>query len=91
MWIDYCCAPQAKDENGKPTPELAKAIASITSYVELSTFFIALCPEVTHKERSVDLSYGTYLSRGWCRLELLSSLLSRYSGYEILVKEGSVE
>ena len=91
VWIDYCCAPQAKDENGKSTPELAKAIASITSYVELSTFFITLCPEITHQELGVDLSYGTYLSRGWCRLELLSSLLSRYGGYEILVREGSIE
>ena len=91
VWIDYCCAPQAKDKDGKPSPDLAKAISSITSYVDLSTFFIALCPEVLHQELKTGLGYGTYLARGWCRLEILSSLLSRYSGYEILVKQGSVE
>ena len=74
-----------------PSAELGRAIDSITSYVELSTFFLALCPEVVHKELEDRLGYETYLSRGWCRLEILSSLLSRYSGYEILVKDGSIE
>ena len=64
-------------DDGKAEANLQKAIESIASYVEQSAYFIALTPNVYHKDIGKYLDWASYLTRGWCRAELLASLLSR--------------
>eukprot|EP00511_Aplanochytrium_stocchinoi_P008909 CAMPEP_0204870694 /NCGR_PEP_ID=MMETSP1348-20121228/33291_1 /ASSEMBLY_ACC=CAM_ASM_000700 /TAXON_ID=215587 /ORGANISM="Aplanochytrium stocchinoi, Strain GSBS06" /LENGTH=335 /DNA_ID=CAMNT_0052024637 /DNA_START=28 /DNA_END=1035 /DNA_ORIENTATION=- len=59
IWMDYLCVPQRDREKQK------KAILSIPAYFRQSCKFIALADD--------EESFKTYLTRGWCRLEVISS------------------
>ena len=48
--------------------DAALAVQSIPAYVELSNVFIALVPELTHKDSSALVNYASWLSRGWLGL-----------------------
>ena len=43
----------------------ALAVQSIPAYVELSNVFLALVPELMHKDSAQLVNYATWLSRGW--------------------------
>ena len=45
--------------------DAALAVRSIPAYVELSNVFVALVPELTHKDSSDVVNYASWLSRGW--------------------------
>ena len=58
--------------------------------VERSTHFFAVTPTVTHADLpSVTCNYGSWLKRGWCRLEMVSLLLSRFNNLPVIVVRGS--
>ena len=46
------------------TSDAALAVESIPAYVELSNMFIALVPELTHKDTLELANYSTWLDRG---------------------------
>mmetsp|Transcript_70773 Transcript_70773/g.166057 ORF Transcript_70773/g.166057 Transcript_70773/m.166057 type:complete len:577 (+) Transcript_70773:42-1772(+) len=65
--------------------DAAKAVQSIPAYVELSNLFLALVPELTHKNSLKLVNYCTWLSRGWCRAELWCRLLSTTADPNVIV------
>ena len=44
--------------------------ASLAVYANASRFFVAICPEATHRDTGQPVGPATYLARGWCRLEM---------------------
>ena len=59
------------------------------AYIERSTHFFAVCPTVGHRDLSgTACDYGSWLGRGWCRLELFALLLARYSRLPAIVVTG---
>ena len=57
--------------------------------VEKASHFFAVTPTVTHANLpSVTCNYGTWLKRGWCRLEMISLLLSRFNDHPVIVVRG---
>jgi hypothetical protein len=58
--------------------------------VEKASHFFAVTPTVTHADvPSVMCNYGSWLKRGWCRLEMLSLLLSRFNENPVIVVKGA--
>ena len=48
-----------------------------------------MTPTVSHANLpSVTCNYGTWLERGWCRLEMISLLLSRFNELPVIVVRG---
>ncbi|CAE7472666.1 unnamed protein product [Symbiodinium necroappetens] len=86
IWYDYWSIPQGQDPEAIKNRELA--ISTIPRYVERSFFFVILCPEVSH-ENGTTLSYGSWESRGWCRMELAARELTRDDGYVIVLRDPS--
>ena len=50
-----------------------------------SSLEVILCPAVEHADGSI-LSYSSWATRGWCRLELMARQLKREDGYIITVQ-----
>lgn len=57
-------------------------ISSIPCYVEASDVFLSLVPIAYHHDTGSICNFRTYLSRGWCRLELWCSHLCAKSKFE---------
>ena len=80
----------SKNEEQQQT-DLMKAVNSIPAYIERSTHFIALCPEITHAEQSgVRCNLGSWFDRGWCRVEQMSLLLTRRRERPAIVVKGGL-
>ena len=47
--------------------EAALAVQSIPFYVEVSNIFLALVPEMKHKDTGNFCNYSSWFCRGWCR------------------------
>ena len=67
IFFDYFAIPQitARSQNINDEERTKLAVRSIPAYVELSSIFIALVPELTHKDSDQLVYYTTWLSRGW--------------------------
>ncbi|CAJ1366697.1 unnamed protein product, partial [Effrenium voratum] len=72
VWYDYFSVPQAPEA----TAERKLAIHSIPYYVESSRYFAMLCPLIKHAKEGTIMGKRSYISRGWCRLELAARILS---------------
>ena len=76
------------DETGNSN-DLMKAVNSIPAYVERSSHFFAICPTVTHGDLDdVICDYGSWLERGWCRVELFALLLARHNDIPAVIIQG---
>ncbi|CAE7633847.1 unnamed protein product [Symbiodinium sp. CCMP2592] len=92
IFFDWFSIPQKSPKHeGNPNNGAALAVRSIPAYVELSSLFIALVPELTHKESPQLVNYATWLSRGWCRAELWCRLLSNKLDTSIIVVYSATE
>ncbi|CAE7633916.1 unnamed protein product [Symbiodinium sp. CCMP2592] len=90
LFFDWFAIPQITVRKDGVNEESVKsdaalAVQSIPAYVELSNVFIALVPELTHKDSSALVNYASWLSRGWCRAELWCRLLSNKIDTTIIV------
>jgi len=47
-----------------------------------------VCPPVPHKQLGSICDFGTWLGRGWCRLEQCSLLLARYNNVPSIIVKG---
>ena len=68
IFFDWFSIPQQSLKDlGCPNNGAALAVRSIPAYVELSSLFIALVPELRYKESPelLNCNYATWLSRGW--------------------------
>jgi len=97
IWMDYMCVPQlvssyVVEDESETISDMKKAVLSIPAYIIRSSHFFVLCPETTHAQNHKELTFGTWLTRGWCRAELFSFLLSHCTakgeGFPIIVTGG---
>ena len=52
---------------------------SIPAYVARCSHFLAIVPTVRHNDLpDVTCDYGSWLDRGWCRIEMWALMLSVY-------------
>ena len=70
LFLDWFAIPQitARQEGVNEQTiksDAALAVQSIPAYVELSSLFVALVPDLMHKDSSELVHYATWLSRGW--------------------------
>ena len=70
IFFDWFSIPQITARKHGVNEETTKsdaalAVQSIPAYVELSNVFIALVPELMHKDSAQLVNYTTWLSRGW--------------------------
>ncbi|CAE7520652.1 unnamed protein product [Symbiodinium natans] len=96
IFLDWFAIPQitarAEGVNEESTKsDAALAVQSIPFYVEASTIFLALVPEVKHKDTGRYCNYTSWLSRGWCRAELWCHLLSSKPFTQVIVVFSSKE
>lgn len=61
-------------------------ISSIPFFVEVSDMFVALVPRLCHSSTSLQCNFKTYLTRGWCRLEMWCNMLAASSAPFLVVK-----
>ncbi|CAE7232403.1 unnamed protein product [Symbiodinium natans] len=82
VWYDYFSVPQAAEA----VEERKKAIHSIPHYVGSCRYFAMLCPLVKHAQESTIMGKRSYMSRGWCRLELAARILSERESSQMIVE-----
>jgi len=70
IWVDYMCVAQRNREAQK------LAISSLQAYASLSDYFIIIAPTANHCSTGGVCDLASYLSRGWCRVEVLSKVCS---------------
>ena len=63
VWVDYISIPQCVG-----SVQLL-AIHTLTAYSSVADAFIAVCPELEHKETSAAIGVESYKNRMWCRAE----------------------
>ncbi|CAK9015369.1 unnamed protein product [Durusdinium trenchii] len=90
IFLDWFAIPQitarvegVNEESTKS--DAALAVQSIPFYVETSSIFLALVPEVKHHDTRKYCNYASWLSRGWCRAELWCHLLSNKPVTQVIV------
>ena len=93
IWMDFMSIPQpsaVKDgqDPSQTLEDMKRAIDSIPAYIERSTHFFAVCPPVVHQQLGTICDYGTWLGRGWCRLEQVCLLLARFNDVPAIVVKG---
>lgn len=77
VWIDYCCIPQVEVDMDPRTVTLSGlAVQSIAAYVERASLLLVLAPICVHKDSQQACNFSSWRKRGWCRLEMMSALLS---------------
>ena len=77
------------DGSSGDSSDLMKAVNSIPAYIERSTHFFAVCPTVRHHDLpNTTCDFGSWLGRGWCRLELFALLLARYNRLPAIIVKG---
>ena len=89
LYQDYFSVPQIGEYLQGDTSDLIKAVNSIPSYIERSSHFFACVPTIIHNDRKgVMCDFGSWLSRGWCRLEMFSLLFKRFNELPVIVVKG---
>ena len=89
IWMDYFSVPQIGEYLQGDTSDLIRAVNSIPSYIERSSHFFACVPMVKHNDREgVMCDLGSWLSRGWCRVEMFSLLFKRFNELPVIVVKG---
>merc|ERR1711865_279381 len=63
VWVDYISIPQCVG-----SVQLL-AIHTLTAYSSVADAFIAVCPDLEHKETSASVGVESYKHRMWCRAE----------------------
>ena len=76
-------------DNAGQASDLMKAVNSIPAYVEKCSHFFTICPAVTHRDMpNAMCDFGSWLGRGWCRVEMFALLLARHSRIPAIIVQG---
>ena len=79
--------PQDVAYDANASQELVRAVRSIPAYVENCAIFLVLAPPCKHFDRVGEpLAFSSWLHRGWCRMEVLSTVLAQRLGFTIVVE-----
>jgi hypothetical protein len=86
----YISVPQiGNDALFDQQSDLARAVASIPAYIGLCSHFFAVVPTIKHGDNEdVLCDLGTWLDRGWCRIEMYALLLARSVNVPVIVVKG---
>lgn len=80
VWFDWWSIPQITVRRPSDSPDMGsdvqKAVTSIPAYVAAADCFVVLSPEAEHHNSSETCNFGSWESRGWCRVELLAAMFS---------------
>lgn len=77
LWLDYCCMPQINAASTQTqVNDAVCALRSIPAYVERASLLLVLVPVCKHRDTGETCNYSTWRRRGWCRLELMLTLVS---------------
>ena len=77
IWMDFFCVPQIGQHLDGDANDMKLAIDSIPAYVARCSHFLAVVPTVRHNDLpGVTCDYGSWLERGWCRIEMWALMLS---------------
>ena len=96
IWYDYFSCPQLQmndvrtmdDSDGT---QQDRCISSIPAYVEMSRFFLALCPVIDSPTEDKVFSARTWSCRGWCRMERAVRELSVHDTWILVQSSASIE
>lgn len=78
LWMDYMSTPQVGPTSSpKAVRAAAKAVKSIPAYVEQCDLMVVVAPVSSHKDTGELCSFSSWRARGWCRAELVCSVLAR--------------
>ncbi len=84
VWMDYMSIPQ------RDAALQSRAIVSIPHYVSCAHYFVVLTGAWAHRGDGSIRGLSAWLSRGWCRMELLcNALASRFMVKPVIVARGS--
>ena len=73
----------------KAAHQLALAVNSIPAYIEMSTHFFVICPEVQHlNARDQMCTLSSWQERGWCRVEETALLMAQHVHTPAIVVKG---
>ena len=76
-------------QTGYGVSDLMKAVNSIPAYVERCSHFFVICPTVMHRDLpGVACDYGSWLQRGWCRVEHVALALARHNEMPAIAVKG---
>ncbi len=92
IWYDWFSVPQmaARTEGQDVGADLLAAVDSIPNYVERSAHFLILAPPVRHANlEEVVCDYTSWLSRGWCRVEMFARVLSSQKRPMVVVRSAT--
>ena len=64
---------------------MRRAVASIPDYVSVCDYLVVVAPSLLHLDTGNVCDYTSWSERGWCRLELWSSILREDSALIMLV------
>ena len=70
------CEGPKIDAKNKPKGAAGTCCFALRYYVESSRYFAMLCPLIKHAKEGTIMGKRSYISRGWCRLELAARILS---------------
>ena len=95
IFFDWFSIPQITARQHGVNEEATKsdaalAVQSIPAYVELSNLFVALVPELMHKDSSERVNYVTWLSRGWPGTHTVGDLFFRCVFFSSLCPESAL-
>ena len=89
-WLDFWSIPQARTEEAHAVR--LKAINAIPAYAKASRLLLSLCPDAKNLSTGEVCGFDSWLSRGWCRLERISSAWTHSTPNMILVRDaGNLE
>jgi len=83
----YSAKYDTNSDQAKLADQLTQAVNSIPAYVEMSSLLLVLVPAGMHFDRKEPCGFPSWRSRGWCRMELQTALLT-VSETRILVCNG---
>ena len=77
----------ARTEGQDVGKDMLAAVDSIPNYVERSPHFLILAPPVRHADLDdVVCDYTSWMSRGWCRVEMFARVLSNQKRPMLVVR-----
>eukprot|EP00928_Gymnodinium_smaydae_P095619 TRINITY_DN8258_c0_g4_i1.p1 TRINITY_DN8258_c0_g4~~TRINITY_DN8258_c0_g4_i1.p1 ORF type:complete len:619 (-),score=110.23 TRINITY_DN8258_c0_g4_i1:24-1880(-) len=79
-WYDWFGIPnitKGQAEQYDNSSDLIKAMSSIPAYVEACNMFLVMAPVLKHYDTGTLCSMSSWRTRGWCRVEMACSALSK--------------
>jgi len=89
LWMDYMSMPQVGPTSShKALRDAAKAVQSIPAYVEQCDLMVVVAPVSSHQDTGELCNFSSWRARGWCRAELVCSVLARHHIHALVCTGG---